>query len=449
MSMFNDQARLAGGGGNSSVGSVGVNAVIRGLPLLRQPTTTTGLSTGGGITQQIVTRNGRRCVELTMPLTGTPSFYFQCPASTYDHRILAEVEIENTMALNGGNVQLIMATDNTFANRRNYVNNISTAAGWSGIHQIQGADALWTTTGSGSWATISASSTPICQLKFTMASGNTIQTKIWIYEVVKLEKDNLPMILVGSDDGHITWYEKGLPILEKYALNSYLAFIRDPVGTTNYMTAENWQDSIKRGHEAVVHGCKSGKNSLRDWIVNPSPYATALEAVTEDIKYNRDGMVSLGLDPTGLGKKCYVYPQGFHQPSGVTGDDTIKTALSDLGFEWARLAALNGSFTTGANLNENIFYVPILGHWWQSTNGTDSATETANITQLIAKIQQEVNDGRSVVLMFHIVRDTPTAKEDISPDNLDKICAAIADLINQGKAINATPTQMLTAFKSR
>ena len=418
---------------------------LRGLPLLRAPKDITGLNViGAGVTQQIVTRNGRRAWEITLPATPGGNFtaWFPLPTGTYNHKVQAEIEIEDAMQFNGGSVQLNICESNAFTQARRYINSINSAAGWNGIHQLAASDADWITVGSATWATISAAPSPAAQIKFLLSASANKPSKVWIYEVVKDEKDNLPMIILGADDGHITWYNDGLPILEKYGLRSYLAYIADPVGTPNYMTMANWQDSVARGHEVIVHGCKAGYNNLREWMTNPAPYATGLEAVIAEIQYNRDSMIANGLDPSGIGRKCYIYPQGFHQPSGVAGDTTVITALKNLGFELGRLAAKNGGFTIQPSLGATIFHLPILGHWYSAVD------ETANINAIIASINTEIAEGRSVILMFHIVRAVPTVAEDISPANLDKLCAAIAAQINAGKAVNAVFADLLNRMKS-
>lgn len=419
------------------------NKIIKGTPLIRAPKDLTGLTTAGGGTSLVTTRNGRRCVEITLPVgVANTSLYLTLPTGfTASGNTEVMVELDDASQFNGGSVQLNYMTDTNFNVGMRYIYNISTAAGWSGVHQILGADADWVAVGAGTWG----SAFTQFQLKLiTKAGGVTgAPTKIYVYEVVQNEKDNLPMILLGADDGHITWYNEGVPILEKHGLRSYLAYIHDVVGTTNYMTPDNWKDIVARGHEVVVHGTRIGKNSLRDYFTNYAPFDSPYAAIVDELKWNRDNMVALGLDPSGLGRKCYVYPQGFHQPSGVTGDKTIPNALADTGFKWGRLAALNGSMTTGSNMSDNLMYTPIIGHWWSSTD------ETTNINNLITKIQTEIAAKRSVILMFHIVRTTPAAQEDISPANLTKVCAAIAKLVNDGACINATPTEMLQAVNSR
>lgn len=76
---------------------------------------------------------------------------------------------------------------------------------------------------------------------------------------------------------------------------------------------------------------QTGISSLRDYFASYAPYGSPREAMRADIEYNRDRMVSAGLDPSARGRRIYVLPQGNHQPSGGAGDDTIANAMQDAG----------------------------------------------------------------------------------------------------------------------
>jgi len=404
---------------------------LTGIPLVRNPSDTSGINTTGSATKELVTRNGRRCWKINLPNTnGIFDTWMSIPAGAYDSKIQYMIELEDAAQFNTGSVRITVCTDNTFTNGVRIVVPITTTTGWSGTRQIVGDDADYTQIGTGTWGTISAAASPTIQFKWTTAPTVTKRPVVYIYEVVRNERDNLPMIVLGADDGHVTWYESGLPILEKYNFKSYLAYTKDFIGQPVSMTLAQWQDAvINRGHEAVVHGPTGTKASLRDWFVNPSPFATAAEGIDYDIKYNKDNMVADGLDPSGLGRMIYVYPQGHHQPINTSGDDTIINALKANGFKFARLAAGNKSITLQPSIIDGTsFYLPIIGHWYDSSN------ETGNINTIIAKMQSEVSAGRSVIIMFHRVRSSPSVAEDISPANLERICAAAALLVNQGVA---------------
>lgn len=73
-------------------------------------------------------------------------------------------------------------------------------------------------------------------------------------------------------------------------------------------------------------------------------------------------------------------------------------------------------------------YLPIIGHWWSSGD------EAGNITALVALMQAEIAAGRDAVLMFHEVRDTPSAAEHISPANLETVLRAASVLVSDGAA---------------
>lgn len=74
------------------------------------------------------------------------------------------------------------------------------------------------------------------------------------------------------------------------------------------------------------------------------------------------------------------------------------------------------------------YYLPIIGHSYAG------GAEATNIADLIARMQSEVAAGRSVIFMFHEVRDAPTLAEQITPANLELLVSAAAALVKSGAA---------------
>ena len=90
-------------------------------------------------------------------------------------------------------------------------------------------------------------------------------------------------------------------------------------------------------------------------------------------------------------------------------------------------------------------FLPIIGHSYAG------GSEATNISNLVTAMQNEVNAGRSVVLMFHTVRSSPTVAEDISPTNLETLVSAANDLVVSGAARRGKLTDIadeLTTYKS-
>ena len=399
-----------------------------GKPLLRAPTSADGLTLSPNVTVTPAVRRGRRCWEVTAPAeAASRNIIFPIPSGVYTDKIGMTIEIEDALQWNGGNFRLGLYTSSGITVGMRYILVIGSSNAWTGVKQIAPRSADWAAVGGGSWA----STMTHCAITFVRGSNPepTVPTKFWVYDVAEGERNTLPSIILGADDVHGSWYNAGLPILEKYGFPSYLAYIHDTAmqnGTG--MTVTQWQDAIARGHDAVVHGCKAGIASLRDYFSNYAGYASPYAAILADVEYNRDGMIANGLDPSGRGRRIYVYPQGNFQPTGGAGDTTVEAAMIAAGMKTARRNIYECSLVANGAWASARLYLPTVGHSY------NVADEAGNIAALIARMQSEINAGRSVIFCFHIVTDTPTASTDISPANLEAIVTAANDLVLAGKA---------------
>ena len=412
----------------------GGSLLRHGKPWLRQPTTTTGLTAIGSVTLTATTRRGRNCILIESPATtSVQGLYFALPAaqtvSAYQHAVF---EVEDASEFNGGNWRIGFfdgAASVFTGNGKQQVMTVGTANGWDGVHTLAPLTTEWSTVGAGAFDSTVMTQ---CAFRFVRKSGPTGVAKIWLYEIAEGEKNSLPSIIIGADDGAATWYTGGLPLCEKYGFSSYLSFIADDRGTATRMSQAEWADAIARGHHAVVHGCKSGVASLRYYFSSYTGYASPQAAIEADIAYNRDAMVREGLDPSGVGRTVYVLPAGYHQPASSAGDDTIANALAATGMTVARRATNDGS-TLGALIahggwSGSALYLPIIGHSWSASD------EAANVAAVITQMQTEIAAGRNVILMFHQVEAVPDAAEEITAANLELILAAAATLVRAGTA---------------
>lgn len=420
------------------IGDIQITALKRGgsllragKPWMRQPTTTTGLTAIGSVTLTATTRNGRNCIEITSPATtSVQGFYFALsgtPTITAQQHVTFEVE--DASEFNGGNWRLGFfdgAAGVFTGNGKQQVMTVGTQNGWDGVHVLAPLATEWSTIGAGAFGSTAMTQ---CAFRFVRKSSPTGTTRIWVYEIAEGEANSLPSIVIGADDGAKTWYTGGLPVCEKYGFSSYMAFIADDRGTSTRMSVSEWYDAIvTRGHHAVVHGCKTGVDSLRDYFTSYAPYSSPQAAMQADIAYNRDIMVSEGLDPDGRGRKFYVLPQGYFQPSGGAGDDTILNALIAEGMTAARRAVVEGAIVANGGWSGAAHYIPIIGHNWSASD------EAANVAAIITQMQTEIAAGRSVVLMFHQVEAVPDATTEITSANLELILSAADVLVRAGSA---------------
>lgn len=413
-----------------------LSALRAGKPWLRAPLNTTSFTFGGSATGAATVRNGRRCIEITSP--GNASVQNMCfpitngTVTEYQHIVF---EVEDASEWNGGNWRLgfFSGAVGTLTNGVRFVQTVGTQNGWNGVHCMAPLTTEWVLVGTGDFSTTMTQ----CAIQFVRKAAASVTTKLWIYEVAEGERNTLPNIVIGADDGHLTWYNEGLPVLEKYGFSSYLAFIADQRSTATRMSAAQWNDAVLvRGHHAVVHGANTGISTLRDYFASHPGFATAKEAMIADIAHNRDAMIDEGLDPDGRGRTFYVYPGGFHQPSGGAGDNTIRDALIACGMTAGRRAVVENAIIADGGWSGSALYLPIIGHNWSSVD------EAANVAAVILQMQTEIAAGRSVVLMFHEVRAVPSIVQQITAANLELIVAAAAVLVRAGSARSSKMTDL-------
>ena len=332
----------------------GASRLLAGNPWLRSPANTTGLTAMGSVTLAATTRRGRACIEITSPgIASVQGFYFALPSSTTINANQHVVfEVEDAAEWVGGNWRLgfFDGAAGSLTNGVQHVQTVDRHSGWTGVHCLaplnvatttsSGSTSEWANVGSGSFATTMTQ----CAFRCVRKSGASATTRLWVYEIAESEKNTLPQIVIGADDGAKTWYTDGLPILEKYGFSSYLAFIADERGTATRMSPAEWADAVARGHHAVVHGCRQINgvtiNNLTEYFTDYASYgyASAEAAILADIEYHRDIMVREGLDPDGLGRTVYILPQGYHQVLSTAGDMRIENALRAAGMVGGAIA---------------------------------------------------------------------------------------------------------------
>lgn len=263
---------------------------------------------------------------------------------------------------------------------------------------------------------------------------------IEFYGIFENPRSTKPQVVLSFDDGYDSQYNVGIPILERYRLKACCAIIADLVNAANYMTTGQLQNLVSRGHEMNVHGPIGGTGSLNNYVSSPTRY----DDVIADVSFHRDFLVSNNLAVNGS-EKIYVFPQGFYSFGGNgSGNTEIMDALRAAGFVAARsvIATRNDVVPHSIASPRVEMILPIAGHSWAS-----EGTEVANIAAIIQRIRDAGQQGKHVVLMFHkVVTTTPTDGLMIRDTNLDLICSAIADEINEGRMQSGTFTTMHKAL---
>lgn len=234
-------------------------------------------------------------------------------------------------------------------------------------------------------------------------------------------------LVVTGDDGTAAFMNLGVPILTRYGIPSTVAVIADMVGNASgYFTTEaRLQSFVAQGNMCVAHGPVTGIGDI--FSIN----ATDAGALA-DMQYHRDWLVARNLT-NARGSQCYIWPTG--RWSRAVGDPTFLNMAWNAGFRVARMSDIvtlrYGSAATIGNNRCNLM-LPTLGHLYAGANNTvDDAAETANINNIIARIQALAAAGLDGFLVFHevVARGTANGAIKVETDRLHTICAAIQTLV--------------------
>lgn len=282
--------------------------------------------------------------------------------------------------------------------------------------------------------------TDFTRLRLRCDFTSTKRPVIEFYGIFENPRSTKPQIILSFDDGYDSVYNVGVPMLERYMLKASCGIIADLVNAANYMTTAQLQNLVSRGHEMNVHGPIGGTGSLNNYVASPTRAADVLA----DVSFHRDFLIKNNLAVNGS-EKIYIFPQGFYSFGGNgSGNTEIMDTLKAAGFVAARavIATRNDIVPHSIASPRVEMLLPIAGHSWAS-----EATEAANIAAIIQRIRDAGQQGKHVVLMFHkVVTGTPTDGLMIKDTNLDLICAAIANEINEGRMQSGTFTTLHKAL---
>lgn len=234
-------------------------------------------------------------------------------------------------------------------------------------------------------------------------------------------------LVVTGDDGTAAYMDLGVPILTRYGIPSTVAVIADMVGNASgYFTTEaKLQAFVAQGNMCVAHGPVTGIGDI--FSINATD-----DAALADMQYHRDWLVDRGLT-NGRGSKCYIWPTG--RWSRTVGDPAFLDRAWNAGFKVGRMSDIvtlrYGSAPVISDRRSNLM-LPTLGHLYAGVSNTvDDVTETANINNIIARIQALAAAGLDSFLVFHevVARGAANGATKVEADRLHTICAAIQTLV--------------------
>jgi hypothetical protein len=295
----------------------------------------------------------------------------------------------------------------------------------------------------------------VCKLRVVFSASITAGTamQFFLRSIVLGRAARTGRLSIVADDGYASWFQRGVPILERRGIKSTAAIIvphpNSPGAGVDagplWCTTRQLQDYVAAGNACVTHGPHSVNGNLYSGILavgsgGKSPAQLNAERVA-DVNWGRDWLYSRGLIDE-YGAACYVWPQGVWN-SGDSNYDLLD-AMWAAGYRLGRSATRypNSSPVSSTNYERFVnlralspknrwrLVVPPLGHAFTTTG----ATETANVDKIILAIQNLAASGLDGFLMLHnpVSPGAATQAEDIETDRLDAIAAACQTLQNAG-----------------
>jgi hypothetical protein len=270
------------------------------------------------------------------------------------------------------------------------------------------------------------------QIRVTPTAGQVAQITLRRVTVNPAKKGR---IAIMADDGRASWMRRAIPILERRGLRCSLSIIPDRIGlSSSYMTWDEVDNLVQRGHEVVTHGPIGGTGNIVD------NYATVAEGVADAVACRAE-LQSRGLLKTSQSKTCYVWPQGKWQ--AATGQAEWLEGMQAQGFTLGRSVTryLPCSAQDAATTQYSGLMLPIIGH----IRGADAGAEATVVNNILSAIEACGASGLDGILMFHQIVDAGGAygsNDDIEVDRFITIMDGIVTQIAAGRCDNVLFSEM-------
>ena len=268
------------------------------------------------------------------------------------------------------------------------------------------------------------------KIRVTPAAGRTANFRI---KKIQYDVQDVPSISITFDDGYSSVITNALPVLNARGLKASFGIIADVIGVTaRYATIEQLLAWNQAGHECCTHGPK-GDYGTGNFFSNNA----TLELAAADIQYNRQVIMSRGLDKDGSAN-ALIWPQGQYWKSSQPEAEGLKIAR-DLGFTHARSTIMPAFFNRQiAAAGENQRYaLPILGHL------NAGGTEAANVTAINNAIIECALKKKSGILMYHEVGNSSAGNINIATTDFTTHMNTISALVAQGMLTNKLFSKIL------
>lgn len=267
------------------------------------------------------------------------------------------------------------------------------------------------------------------KIRITPAAGRTANFRI---KKIQYDVQDVPCIAIVFDDNYASVITNGLPVLNARGLKASFGVIADVIGVNaRYASLDQLLAWNQAGHECCTHG-PMGEYGAGNFFSNNA----TLEGTAADIQYNRQGIISRGLDKDGSAN-ALIWPQGRYWGSSQQDAEGLILAR-DLGFTHARSTIMPAFFNRQIATGEHQRYaLPILGHL------NASGTEAANVTAINNAIIECALKKKSGILMYHEVGNSSAGNINIATADFTTHMNTISALVAQGMITNKLFSKIL------
>ncbi|MFH1968329.1 MAG: polysaccharide deacetylase family protein [bacterium] len=225
-----------------------------------------------------------------------------------------------------------------------------------------------------------------------------IETVGWLgVDDFSLVKESTPvstfsqgMVTLSFDDGWLSTYRNGIPVLNSYGIKSTQYIFTDALGTAGYITSAQMLDMQNQGHEIGAHSkTHSDLTTLTD------------AQLTDEILGSKQTLEALGANTI----TSFAYPFG-------EWNENIKNILGQSGYQGARTAMLqDGGFNYA---NQDPFLLK-----------TVSVEIDTSVTEIQQWILEAINNRTWLILVYHQIENSG-GQYSTTPQNLRSVANYIS-----------------------
>lgn len=198
------------------------------------------------------------------------------------------------------------------------------------------------------------------------------------------------MVTFSFDDGWLSAYQNGIPILNSHGIQSTQYIISGALGWDEYITAEQMLDMQSQGHEIGAHS-----------RTHPDLTVLTDQQITDEVLGSKQDLQSLGANAI----TSFAYPYG-------AWTDKVKNIVEQSGYKGARTAVIQDG---GYNYADQ-------DHYLLKTMSVEADTSAAQVEQWI---QEAANSKTWLILVYHQVENNG-GQYSTTPQNLESVASYIS-----------------------